>query len=329
LRFEGKAVVNKVWVLVAAAAFAAAPAAMTAGKCAGEACAAIAAEACTITNKGDKAVQLTTVADQASLMMTVLAPGETVKQDKELCEKFARGEAHYDARFATLRTMPDAPDFTLKTAAAVAKPAPKPKPAPVAAPAEVAVAVVPEAPAPAAPVAIATPRPKPAAPPAYPPVPRAKPAAPELASVPAPVVAVAPVAPVAPVSAIAPTASIAPAAPPADCGEACATILFKVVDNCLWVVNLHPRTVAFEAEASGQRMALMLEAADGEKADARAIALSKGQVAKNEAALHMRLHDPFQSAGSGIPVFRARLGNGSACVKERSGVTRFSARFVN
>jgi hypothetical protein len=296
---------------------------MTAGKCAGEACAAVAAEACTITNKGDKAVQLTTVADQASLMMTVLAPGETVKQDKALCEKFARGEAHYDARFATLRTMPDAPDFTLKTAAAVAKPAPKPKPAPVTeAPAEAAVAVVPAAPVV---VAVATPRPKPAAPPAYPPAPRAKPAAPELASAPAPAPAVA----VAPVLAVAPTASVAPAGPPAECGEACATILLTVVDNCLWVVNLHPRAVAFEAEASGQRMALMLEAADGEKADARAIALSKGQAAKNEAALHMRLHDPFQSAGSGIPVFRARLGNGPACVKERSGVTRFSARFVN
>jgi hypothetical protein len=122
---------------------------------------------------------------------------------------------------------------------------------------------------------------------------------------------------------------VTPSATPADCGDACATILFKVVDNCLWVVNMHPRPVAFEAEASGHRMALNLEAADGEKADARTIALAKGQAAKDEAALHMRLHDPFQSAGSGIPIFRARLGSPTACVKERSSVTRFSARFVN
>jgi hypothetical protein len=250
--------------------------------------------------------------------MTVLAPGETVKQDKALCEKFARGEAHYDARFAALRAMPDAPDFTLKAAANVA---PKPKPA-AAAPIE-ATSAEPTA-APVA-VAVASPRPKPAAPPAYPPAPRAKPAAPELASAPAPAASVA----AAPATAVAPAASVTPSATPADCGEACATILFKVVDNCLWVVNLHPRAVAFEAEASGQRLALTLEAADGDKADARTIALAKGQAAKDEAALHMRLHDPFQSAGSGIPVFRARLGSTAACVKERSGVTRFSARFVN
>jgi hypothetical protein len=310
--------------LVAAAALAAAQGALAAGTCAGEACAAIATGTgtCTITNKGDKSVQLTTVADQVALMMTVLAPGETVKQDKRLCDKFSRGEAHYDARFAALRTMPDAPDFTLKAAAA--KSAPKPKPAPAAAAPIDATSAEP----PAAPVAIATasPRPKPSAPPAYPPTPRAKPAAPELANAPAPAVSTVAAAPAA---AVAPTAAVAPAATPADCGEACATILFKVVDNCLWVVNLHPRAVAFEAEAVGQRVALTLEAADGDKADARTIALAKGQAAKDEAAVHMRLHDPFQSAGSGIPVFRARLGGTTACVKERSSVTRFSARFVN
>ena len=311
---------SKVWVLVAAAAFAAAPGALAAGTCAGEACAAIATGAgtCTITNKGDRSVQLTTVADRVSLMMTVLAPGETVKQDKGLCDKFSRGEAHYDARFAALRPMPEAPDFTLKTAAAKPTPTPAPKPAPAA---ETTAA-------PSAPVAVAAamPRPKPAAPPVYPPTPRAKPALPEIASAPAPP---ASTSAVAPASAVAPTAAVAAAATPADCGEACATILFKVVDNCLWVVNLHPRAVAFEAEASGQRMALTLEAADGDKADARTIALAKGRAAKDEAALHMRLHDPFQSAGSGIPVFRARLGSTAACVKERSSVTRFSARFVN
>lgn len=303
---------SKVWVLIAAAALAAAPGTLAAGKCAGEACTAIAPGAgdCTITNKGDKSVQLTTVADQASLMMTVLAPGETIKQDKALCEKFARGEATYDARFANLRAMPEAADFTLKTAAA--KPAPRTKPA-EAAPATESVA-------PAAPVAVAVvmPRPKPAAPASPSPAPRAKP---ELASAPPaePVVASAPVAAVAPTQALA----------AGDCGEACATILFKVIDNCLWVVNMHPRAVAFEAEAAGQRLALALEAADGDKADARTAALAKGTALKDEAALHMRLHDPFQSAGAGIPLFRARLGSAAACVKERTGVTRFSARFIN
>ena len=307
---------SKLWVLVAAAAVTAAPGALAAGSCAGEACAAISAETCSVTNKGDKAIQLTTVADQASLMMTVLAPGETVKQDKSLCEKFARGEAHYDARFATLRTMPDAPDFTMQTSALKSvAPKPKPTPEPVEAAAS-STTTVPVA------VAVASPRPKPATLPSNPPLPRAKPAEPELASAePAPAVAVAP--------ALAPATSPAPSAAPADCGEACATILFKVVDDCLWVVNMHPRAVAFEAEASGRRMALTLEAADGDKADARTIALAKGQAPKEESALHMRLHDPFQSAGSGIPIFRARLGNASACVKERSSVTRFYARFVN
>jgi hypothetical protein len=43
----------------------------------------------------------------------------------------------------------------------------------------------------------------------------------------------------------------------------------------------------------------------------------------------MRLHDPFQSSGSGIPIFRARLGSASSCVKQRNDVTKFSARFLN
>lgn len=311
---------NKVWVLVAAAALAAAPGALAAGSCAGDACAAIAAgAACTITNNGDKSVQLTTVADQASLMMTVLAPGETIKQDKALCEKFARGEASYDARFATLRTMPEAPAFSLKPKGA--KPAVPAKPITVAAVAP-APSVAAQPTAAIAPAGPALPRAKPAPPPVYPPIPRSKP---ELPAVAAAVPAPAPVASVTPVAAVAPTAAVSPASPPTECGEACATILFKVVDSCLWVVNMHPRPIAFEAEADGKRLALTLEAADGEKADTRA----KSPTPKDEAAVHMRLHDPFQSAGSGIPIYRARLGAANTCVKERSNVTRFSARFVN
>ncbi len=315
---------NRVWVLIAAVALAAAPGAMAGGTCAGDACSAIApgADGCTFKNAGDKAIQLTTVADQSSTMMTVLAPGETIKQDKGLCEKFTRGEAHYDARFATLRAMPDSPDFTLKTAAA--KTPPKPKPAPVVvATAEATPAATPTA-APVVAAGPALPRAKPAPPPIYPPLPRVKPAAPAVvAAAPEPATAVAPVA------AVAPTAAVSPAAPIAECGEACATILFKVVDNCLWVVNMHPRAVAFQVEAGGQRMTMNLEAADGDKADAHAAAVAKASTARDEAAIHMRLHDPFQSSGSGIPIFRARLGNASTCVKQRNDVTKFSARFLN
>ncbi|NOT41041.1 MAG: hypothetical protein HOP13_11155, partial [Alphaproteobacteria bacterium] len=168
---------------------------------------------------------------------------------------------------------------------------------------------------------------KPAAPPAYPPLPRSKPEAPALAATEAPPATVVASAP--PMAAVAPVAAVAPSASLPECGEACATILFKVVDNCLWVVNMHPRAVAFQAEAAGQRLALNLEAADGDKADARVAAIAKAGAAKDELAVHMRLRDPFQSAGSGIPVYRARLGSGAACVKERGAVTRFSARFLN
>jgi hypothetical protein len=319
--------------LIAVVALAAAPGTKAGGTCAGEACSAIApgGDGCTFKNAGDKAIQLTTVADQSSMMMTVLAPGETIKQDKGLCEKFTRGEAHYDARFATLRAMPDSPDFTLKTAAAKTPPKPKPAPVVVAAAESTAVAAA----TPAAPAAVvaagpALPRAKPAPPPIYPPLPRVKPVAPAIvAAAPEPATAVAPVAAVAPAAAVAPTAAVSPAAPLTECGEACATILFKVVDNCLWVVNMHPRAVAFQVEAGGQRMTMNLEAADGDKADAHAAAVAKASTAKDEAAIHMRLHDPFQSSGSGIPIFRARLGSASSCVKQRNDVTKFSARFLN
>jgi hypothetical protein len=72
----------------------------------------------------------------------------------------------------------------------------------------------------------------------------------------------------------------------------------------------------------------MLEAADGAKADARSAAIASGKAAKDEAALHMRLADPFQSAGSGIPIFRARLGPAGACVKSREEIAKFSANYV-
>jgi hypothetical protein len=162
------------------------------------------------------------------------------------------------------------------------------------------------------------PRAKPKPPPVYPPRPRAKPEMPVEAA------AVAP-------AAVAPSAAIEPSAPEPSldtCGDDCPPILFKVIDECVWVLNLNPRAVAFEAEAGGKRTALKLEAADGAKADARTAAIAAGKGEKNEVALHMRLKDPFQTAGSGIPVFRARLGPAGACVKSRAEITRFQASYV-
>jgi hypothetical protein len=281
-----------------------------------------------VSNKSEKAVRLTVVVDAEALMMTVLAPGEAIKQDKALCEKFASGQASYDARFATLRQMPDEPEPRIT--APVAAVAPRTKPSPVA-PAPVQakpIQVSTVGPLPAIETGPAQPRFKPAPPPAYPPVPRAKPAAPAA-------VAAAPVAPVpavGPVAAVAPTAPVSPSDPAptdlASCGDACATILFKVVDECLWIVNMHPRPVVFEAEAGGKRIALTLEAADGEKADARLAAVAKDGAPKTETGVHMRLHDPFESTGAGIPLYRARLGDANACVKARTDVTRFTARFL-
>jgi hypothetical protein len=49
---------------------------------------------------------------------------------------------------------------------------------------------------------------------------------------------------------------------------------------------------------------------------------------KDLPALHMRLKDPFQSAGSGIPVYRARLGKPGACVKSRAEIATFTAAYV-
>ena len=321
---------KRVWVLIAAFTLAAAPGA-SAGGCSGDACAAVSSANCVVTNGSDKAVRLTVVVDDEALMMTVLAAHDTIRQDKALCEKFAAGKANYDARFATLRQMPPEPQAA--AVVPVTKPAPRPKPSPAVAsvapaaataalpPKPVQVASVgPVIPVPAGPV---VPRFKPAPPPVYPPLPRAKPATPSLAQA-TPATATTPA-----VAAVAPTAALPAATDLEACGEACATILFKVVDDCLWVVNMHPRSVAFEADADGKRMALTLEPADGEKADARMAAVAKGEMPKSEAGVHMRLHNPFESAGAGIPLYRAKLGGPATCVKSRTDVTRFTARFVN
>lgn len=305
-------------VLVAGVVPAAAEAA-----CAGNACAAlsVAADGCVWVNKGDKAVRLSLLASGTARMVTVLAPGESFKEpDKKFCLKEGGDAARYEATFAVLAKMPDedgAP--VLKTA----KPTPRPKPEMV-----MVAAAQPAAPAAAAEVAVASvgssvplPRAKPALPAAiYPPAPRAKPEVVAVAE------ATVPVAPAAPAAVVQPAAAVESAAaqPVAVCSANCPPILFKVIDDCLWVLNLNPRPVAFEAEVGGKRTTLALEAADGEKADAQA----SGKAGKADGTMHMRLADPFQSAGSGIPVYRARLGSASACVKSRGEIARFTAGYV-
>jgi hypothetical protein len=153
--------------------------------------------------------------------------------------------------------------------------------------------------------AVAMPRAKPAAPPAAP-APRPKPV--EAAATPA--------TPAAAATAAAPGTTL----PPAACGEACPPILFKTYDDCLWVLNFNPRPVAFQAVADGKRFTLALEAADGEKADAQA---------RDAKPAHMRFRDPFQSAGSGLPFYRAQLGAGGACVKNREEISTFVADYAN
>ncbi len=158
---------------------------------------------------------------------------------------------------------------------------------------------------------IATPRPKPAMAPVPQPaslvMPRAKPEAPVQTSL------VQPAAPLPP-----PPPAVALVQDPANpCGDACAEILFKVVDECLWVQSQNPRAIVFQATIKGRMMVLALDGADGKKADAQ-------PPAKNAAAYHARQPDPFQSSSPGIAVYRARLGT---CVKDRSEISHFVAAY--
>jgi hypothetical protein len=236
------------------------------------------------------------------------------------CAKPSGDRATYEASFPVLRAMPDGAPAAVK----IAVPVPKSKPAVAVAAAASAVApVAPPAVAPPA-VAIAAampmPRAKPAAPPVYPPLPRLKPAA--------PVEVVAAPALVAPASGA--PAMDAGTPDDAGCGEACSEILFKVVDSCVWVQSQNPRPISFEALVAGKATKLMLEGASGAKADLRAAVLAKAgeEAGKADAAYHTRLHDPFQSAGPGIAVYRVRLGAAGACVKSRDEIANFAARFT-
>lgn len=296
------------------------PDAASAASCSGEACGAlaVATDVCAWTNTGDKSVRLA-VSGQASEspVVTVLAPGERYKAPAELCSA-PTDRLSYQASFPTLKVMADDAPAPVKVAVPKLKPA-----TPIAASVPVSATLV-AGPTTTTTVASAVPLPraKPAVPPAYPPLPRLKPAV--------PVEAVAAVAPAAP-ALVEPSAPVATAdagdAP--GCGEACSEILFKVVESCVWVQSQNPRPIAFEASVAGKPVKLMLEGASAAKADERAAALSKtGDGGKAEAAYHTRLHDPFQSAGAGIPVYRVRLGGASACVKSREEIAAFAARFV-
>lgn len=281
------------------------------GACAGDACTAlvVSGDGCVWTNRGAKAVRFSLIAGSTSRIVTVLAPGDAFREaDKAYCLS-AAADRRYQATFAAL-----SPGVTEATSQAKPVAAPRLKPTPPVAVAGGEIIVATSG------VTVPLPRVKPPVPAVYPPMPRFKPAFTAVSSAPS-------VAP-APVAAIAPSAPLPTAAPTASCTENCPPVLFKVIDNCVWVLNLNPRPVAFEAVAHGQTVKLALDAADGTKADERAAAVAKGGAARDEAALHMRLKDPFQSAGSGIPVYRARLGVGGACVKERGEITQFSARYV-
>ena len=270
--------------------------------CSGDACAfvKVSADGCQWSNTGTKAVRLS-----LSSFVTVLAPGDAFKQaDKGKC--VAGG--NFEATFPVLRTMPDE---------TVSMARPRPKPTAVAIDTAQAVAPVPAATATAA-ATVAT-----AASPSGVVVPRAKPA-----PVLAPVASAPPMPKTKPVEMIATPAEVStPKAvaaslsnPPCIEGEkTCPPILFKVIDSCIWVLNLNPRAVAFEALVEGKAMALALEGADGDKADAKT---------GTGIGAHMRLHDPFQSAGSGIPIYRARLGGTGECVKARADISQFTARYV-
>lgn len=120
----------------------------------------------------------------------------------------------------------------------------------------------------------------------------------------------------------------APAAPDANaCGEACNEILFRTLDNCLWVQNANPKPVMFAAQVDGRTISLALAGADAAKADAHKPFEPKEGVPSpiGEGAYHTRISDPFSPSAPGIAVYRARLGN---CVKSRTEVTSFTASFA-
>ncbi len=287
------------------------PMAAAAPACAGDACESLTLsdDGCVWKNASDKPVKFTLFNATETLFATVLPPGDAFRQtSKAACVTPSPESPRYQASFVAVRKMPDAPDFTLKTTApavAAVPPAPRPvvpraKPDPaetVAAAAETAAAVTAAVPAVAPVVPVK-------------PVPKAKPALP-------PVVAV--VAPVPPAATLQmPTqAEIDAGASP--CGDACAEILFKQVDECLWVQSQNPQPIMFQASVDGRMILIPLEGASYDK--------SSGTPTSESAAHHARQRDPFQSSSAGIPVYRARIGDKGVCVKDKAQITQFVAVF--
>ncbi len=260
--------------------------------CSGEACTelAVSADGCTWKNASQRAIRFSLISGSTALVTTVLAPGEAFKQtNKANCVTEKESATKYQAAFVTLRQMPDEPAEKIATKIAV----PRAKPA-------ATIAAVP-----AGPVTLAS-APIPRQKPASQIVPRSKPEAPIVASL------VQPTAPLPAQLALAPDAAN-------PCGDACAEILFKVVDDCLWVQSQNPKAIMFQATVAGRMVVLALEGANGSKADGKA-------PPNNAAAYHARQRDPFQSSSPGIPVFRARLGG---CVKDRSQITHFVAAYAH
>ena len=287
--------------------------AIAAPSCSGDACdvVSISADGCNWRNNSPKAIRFRIFNNTETLMSTVLGAGESFKQTKQAaCLTSTPSSPQLEATFAALRQMPDAPDFTLKakpqTPAAIAgapvaiKVAmPRPKPAPSVAPVE---AVTPAA-APQAVVAVASAKP----------LPRSKPPAPLTteATTPRPT-SVAMVQPAIPM----PTqAEIDAGANP--CGDACSEILFKAVDNCLWVQSQNPKPIMFQATIAGHMAVLLLEGASYEK--------TASAPASSSAAYHTRQRDPFQSSSPGIPVYRARLDDKGSCVTGKNQISQFVA----
>jgi hypothetical protein len=275
--------------------------------CAGDACESLTLsdDGCVWKNASDKPVKFTLFNSTETLFATVLPPGDAFRQtSKAACVTPSPESPRYQANFAAVRKMPDAPDFTLKTttpATAAVPPAPRPvvpraKPEPVE---TVVAAVEPPAAVPAAAPVVAVK-----------PVPRVKPALPPVLAV------VVPVPPVATLQM--PTqAEIDAGASP--CGDACAEILFKQVNECLWVQSQNPKPIMFQASVDGGMILIPLEGASYEK--------SSGTPASDSAAHHARQRDPFQSSSAGIPVYRARIGDKGVCVKDKAQITQFVAVF--
>ncbi len=107
------------------------------------------------------------------------------------------------------------------------------------------------------------------------------------------------------------------------CGEACGDILFKAVDECLWVQNQNPRPITFQARVDGRLIELQLEGASYEKS-----ASGPAKPAGGINAYHTRQKDPFQSSSAGIPVYRARLADKAGCATARGQITQFVAVFT-